>query len=155
MEDLKKPIILSFPISLVGTPGKDKIYLSSPEVDNIRLQRGHADTGQNIQYTAAQLTLTHPRCVCECAEQQTQAHTAAPKHTYRHWHEINGNIYSSCRCDIYTSGKILYNVIKMVVKLLRNILRALSVWLDVSSKCHLIHLIYIWSQFSHKSWFRL
>lgn len=82
MEDLKKPVILSSPFSLVGTPGKDKIYLSSPEVDNIRLRRGHADTGQNIQYTGAQLTLTRPLCVCECAKQQTQAHTAAHKHTH-------------------------------------------------------------------------
>ncbi|KAI3356325.1 hypothetical protein L3Q82_017558, partial [Scortum barcoo] len=33
---------------VIWTPGEEKIYLSSPEVDNIRLQRGHTDTGHNI-----------------------------------------------------------------------------------------------------------
>lgn len=39
---------LSLYLALPCTPGKYKIYLSSQEVDNIRLHRGHTDTGQNI-----------------------------------------------------------------------------------------------------------
>lgn len=59
--EILKTTVSVFP--LPGTPAKDKIYLSSPEVDNARLQRGHADTGHNIQYTGAQPTLTHPLAV--------------------------------------------------------------------------------------------
>jgi len=60
----------SFSLALSNTPGKYKIYLSSPEVDNISLQRGQADTGQNMH-----------RCIADtgpvslwlfCAKQKTQ-----------------------------------------------------------------------------------
>ncbi len=84
---------LSSSLPLPGTPGKEKIYLSSPEVDNIRLQRGHADTGHNIHRCTADtdslslsLSLSLALCVCVCVCVSVSAQSNKHKHTQTQTH---------------------------------------------------------------------
>lgn len=78
-----EPLIFPSPsLSLPGTPGKDKIYLSSPEVDNIGLQRGHADTGQNIRRCAADTDpLSLSLSLFVRVQSNKQKHTQTQTHT--------------------------------------------------------------------------